>query len=466
MMRQPTIAIVGRPNVGKSTLYNRLTGRRTALVHDQPGVTRDRREGNAELFDLSFRLVDTAGLEEANPETLAGRMRMQTEAAIEMADVLLFVVDVRAGMTTLDQSFAASIRKLGKPTIVLANKAEGKSAASGLNEAYRLGLGEPIEFSGEHGIGLIDLRDALVAAWPPFSQEDDEPSEDTGSDEIASDEDHEHQVAADRAIKVTIIGRPNVGKSTLVNRLLGYERLLTSPEAGTTRDAIAVELEMGGQRFELIDTAGLRRKSRVQDPVERLATADTLNSLKFAEVAVVMFDAERAFEEQDLRIADLVEREGRALVIVINKWDLVEKRGGKIGEWRENLERLLPQIKGVSLIALSGLTGEGIERLSGAIVEAYNLWNKRISTARLNRWLEDALEEHAPPAAKGRRIRLRYITQSKTRPPTFIAFCSRPEELPESYTRYLTNSLRSVFKLGGTPIRLLLRKGDNPYKKD
>jgi GTP-binding protein len=437
------VAIVGRPNVGKSTLFNRLVGRRLALVDDLPGVTRDRREGEARLAGLSFTAIDTAGLDDAAPESLAGRMRAQTEAAVRSADVSIFVVDARAGVTPLDRHFADILRALGKPIILVANKAESAKGTVGSLEAWELGLGQPIPISAEHGDGLGDLRDALV---------------EHGADDAAEEADGEA-----RPIKVAVVGRPNAGKSTLVNQLIGEDRLLTGPEAGITRDSIAVDWTWRNRAFRLFDTAGLRRKARVDGKLEKLAVADALRAVQFAEVVVLVIDVDLPFEKQDLQIADLVEQEGRAIVIALDKWDLVADRQKLRAELMEKAKRLLPQLAGVALVPVSGLTGEGLDQLMEAVVKAYTVWNRRVATAKLNRWLGDTIERHPPPAVSGRRIRLRYLTQTKARPPTFVAFCSRPDALPAAYRRYLVNALRQDFDLAGTPIRLLLRKGENPF---
>jgi GTP-binding protein len=444
-----TVAIVGRPNVGKSTLFNRLVGRRVALVDDRPGVTRDRREGEARLGDLDFTVIDTAGLENAAPESLSGRMRAQTEMAIEQADAIFFMIDARIGPTPDDRAFANMARKSGKPTVLIANKMEGTAGQPGRYDAYALGLGDPVGISAEHNEGMPDLYDALRAALPEQTAEQIE----------AVDKPEE-----EKAIRVAIVGRPNAGKSTLINHLLGEERLLTSPEAGTTRDSIAVDLAWHGRKFKLYDTAGLRRRSKIDEKLEKLSVADTLNAIRFAEVVVVLLDVNSAFEEQDQRIADMVEQEGRAIVIGVNKWDLKEQAVGEISKLRIEADEKLRQMKGVPLVATSAITGEGIDRLMQAIVDAFEVWNKRIPTSALNRWFEATIESHPPPAVSGRRLRLNYITQAKSRPPSFVLFCTRADALPEAYKRYLMNSLRETFDLPGTPIRLMLREKENPFK--
>ncbi|WP_342641660.1 ribosome biogenesis GTPase Der [Rhodoligotrophos ferricapiens] len=462
-----TVAIIGRPNVGKSTLFNRLVGKRLALVDDQPGVTRDRRAGEASLGDLRFTVIDTAGLDEAPDESLEGRMRRQTEAAIDEADICLFMIDARAGVTPHDQHFADLLRRAGKPVLLIANKAEGSQGEAGLYDAFTLGLGEPIALSAEHGTGTSDLYGALSEMAGALAKRD---SAEAGADDNqeASTEEDDHG-----PLRLAVTGRPNVGKSTLINAILGEERLLTGPEAGITRDSIAVEWQWRDKPIRLFDTAGLRRRSRVENKLEKLSVADALRAVKFAEVVVVMIDAALAeaqrsdpnliFEKQDLHIIDLVAREGRALVIAANKWDAVTDPKATLAALEEAVERLLPQVRGVALVPVSGRSGQGIDRLMAAALKAYEVWQTRLSTARLNRWLTDMVDRHPPPAPSGRRIKLRYMTQVKARPPTFVVFCSMPEHLPDSYTRYLVNGLRDAFGLAGTPIRLHYRKGDNPY---
>jgi GTP-binding protein len=446
-----TIAIIGRPNVGKSTLFNRLVGQKLALVDDEPGVTRDRREGEARLGDLEFTIIDTAGLDEGARGSLTARMQEQTETAIKLADALMFVVDARAGLTPIDRAFADFARRADKPVLLLANKSEGKHGDAGAMEAYALGLGDPIQVSAEHGEGLGELYDALRALLPKREQDEDDVEEETEED------------FARRPIRVAIVGRPNAGKSTLINHLLGEERLLTSPEAGTTRDSIAVEIAWKGRAFRVFDTAGLRRRARIDEKLEKLSVADALRAVRFAEVVVLMMDSQNRFEEQDLRIADLIEREGRALVIAINKWDLVEGKPGQVSMLRRDADHWLPQVTGVPVVAVSGLMGEGIDRLMQAIVDAYTVWNKRVATAGLNRWFEQATAANPPPAVSGRRLKLNYITQTKARPPSFVLFCSRADAVPQSYLRYLTNSLREAFGLPGTPVRITLREKANPF---
>lgn len=447
------VAIVGRPNVGKSTLFNRLVGRKLALVDDTPGVTRDRREGAATLGDLAFTIIDTAGLEDVSDDSLEARMRMQTESAIEDADVCLFMIDVRAGVTPIDEHFAQLLRRSAKPVIVLANKSEGR-AEVGAYEAFSLGLGDPVAISAEHGEGLGSLYDALQ----PFSDaallEEDEQDD--------ADEDYGDP---DKPLKIAVIGRPNAGKSTLINSLLGKERLLTGPEAGITRDSISIDWEWNDRRIKLFDTAGIRKKAKVNEKLEKLSVADGLRAIRFAEVVVVTFDATIPFEKQDLQLADLVVREGRSLVIALNKWDLIEDRQATMEILREKCQRLLPQVRGVPMIPISGITGHNLEKLLKAVVETYDVWNIRLSTSQLNRWFDDITQYHPPPAVAGRRLKLRYITQAKSRPPTFVIFCTRADAFPESYKRYLLNAIRDDFKLPGVPLRLILREGKNPYSE-
>ncbi|MCP4383809.1 MAG: ribosome biogenesis GTPase Der [Hyphomicrobiales bacterium] len=446
-MRAPRIAIAGRPNVGKSTLFNRLVGRKLALVDDLPGVTRDRREGEASLGGLDFTVIDTAGLEDATPGTLTGRMREQTEAAVDSADIILFMIDARSGVTPLDSHFAALLHARGRAVIPVANKAEGTAGHSGLLEAYSLGFGEPVAISAEHGEGMGTLHDALVAALPTETT-------------VRVEEERD----AVQPLRIAVVGRPNAGKSTLINCMIGEDRLLTGPEAGITRDSIAVEWTWRDRPFRLFDTAGLRRRARVSEKLEKLAVGDALRAIRFAEVVVLVLDATQPFEKQDLQIADLIESEGRAIVIALDKWDLVEKPQAVIKELRIEAEHLLPQMRGVALVPVSGLTGKGITKLMDRVVGAHQIWNRRVSTAKLNRWLVDIVAHHPPPAVSGRRIKLRYLTQAKARPPSFVAFCSRPDALPAAWQRYLVNTLREDFKLPGVPIRLMLRKGDNPFE--
>ena len=440
-----TIAIVGRPNVGKSTLFNRLAGKKLALVHDRPGVTRDRRYAEAALGDLKFRIVDTAGFEEREDESLEARMQAQTLAAVQEADTVLFVIDARAGVTPLDEIFAQLLRRGGKPVILIANKCEGIKAMPGHAEAFGLGFGEPIALSAEHAQGLDTLYDALAGA---MAEAEEKPREEEG---------------AEKALRIAVVGRPNAGKSSLVNAMIGTDRFVTGPEAGITRDSISVDWAWKGRAVKLFDTAGLRKRAKITDAVEQMSTADTIRAIRFAEAVLLVFDINLPIEKQDLTIADLVIREGRALIVIVNKWDTIKDRDGVKRNIRAMIEDALPQIAGVRILFVSALTGEGIETIMPTIDETLERWNTRVPTAQLNRWLEEALSRHPPPLVKGRRLKLRYMTQAKTRPPGFVLFTTRPAEMPGDYLRYLTNSLRESFGLEGIPLRLLLRKGENPY---
>ena len=468
-----TVAIVGRPNVGKSTLFNRLVGKRVAIVHDMPGVTRDRREGAATLLGMEFTVIDTAGYEDATGDSVEARMRRQTEMAVEEADVALMLIDSRAGVTPLDRHFADLLRKARTPVILVANKCEGRAGEPGLYESYGLGLGEPVPVSAEHGEGLSDLFFALQ----PYAEaagalvDDDEEEDDFAAPPAELDEEAanaaEEAARAARPLQLVIAGRPNVGKSTLVNRLLGEDRMLTGPEAGLTRDAISSEWEHKGRRIRLVDTAGLRKRANIDDPVEKLSVSNTLEAIRMAEVVVLVMDSAAILDKQDLTIARMVIEEGRALVIAVNKWDAVEKPEEALARLRDRLETSMPQVRGVPCITMSALAGKGLGRLMDAVIEQHKTWNRRISTSKLNQWLEEVVAHHPPPAlAGGRRLKIRYMTQAKARPPTFIIFASKPEELPEAYTRYLINGLRETFKLPGVPLRLFVRGGKNPYAKE
>ena len=459
-----TLAIVGRPNVGKSTLFNRLVGRRLALVDDTPGVTRDLREGEARLGDLRFTVIDTAGLEEATDDSLQGRMRRLTERAVAMADVSLFLIDARAGITPVDEALADMLRRSGKPVLLGANKAEGAAADGGVIDAYALGLGEPLRLSAEHGEGMGELMYELRPLVALAEAQSPDPETDVTVEE--DDDDAPRVPTRDRPLQVAVVGRPNAGKSTLVNAILGEDRLLTGPEAGITRDAISVAADWNGTPIRIFDTAGMRRKAKVQEKLEKLSVSDGLRAVKFAEVVVILLDAAIPFEQQDLRLADLAEREGRAVVVAVNKWDVEEDRQAKLAALKEAFARLLPQLRGAPLVTVSALTGRGLDRLHAAVTSAHAVWNRRVPTAALNRWLAEMLEAHPPPAPGGRRIRMRYATQAKTRPPGFVVMTSHPEAVPESYRRYLVNGLREDFDMPGTPIRLTLRgQGDaNPFK--
>ncbi len=447
MAKLPTVAIVGRPNVGKSTLFNRLVGKKLALVDDRPGVTRDRREGEAALLGLDFRVIDTAGYEDEDPETLPGRMRAQTTAAVREADAALFLIDARAGVTPLDEEIARWLRSEATPVILAANKAEGRAGESGMLEAYALGLGEPIAISAEHGEGVVDLFEQLR---PHVEREEEE---------------EEPEEGAEAVLKLAIVGRPNAGKSTLINRILQQERLITGPEAGITRDSIAIDWEWNGRPVRLIDTAGMRKKAKVEDKLEKLSVADARRAVDFAEVVVLLLDGTRGLEAQDLRIADNVLQEGRALVVAINKWDVAEGPSSLFNGIKAALDEGLSQARGVPLLTVSGMTGKGIDQLLGAAFEVRELWSKRVSTGQLNRWFEEAIERNPPPAPGGKRIKLRYITQVNVRPPSFVIFGTRVDQLPDSYLRYLVNGLRKELGFGAVPVRLQVRASRNPFDK-
>jgi GTP-binding protein len=443
-----TVAILGRPNVGKSTLFNRLVGRKIALVDDQPGVTRDRREGEAKLGDLRFRVFDTAGLDDVKGDSLEARMSAQAETAVDDSDVVLFVIDARAGVTPTDREFASRVRRRGRPVILVANKAEGRGHEPALLEAFELGFGDALPVSAEHGEGLDLLYDALL----PFTEE-----------KAAETEGEER---GDGPLRLAIIGQPNAGKSTLVNTILGEERMLTGPEAGITRDAISSDFEWRGNRIRLWDTAGIRRKSRVTGKIEKLAVSDALRAIRFAECVVVLIDASLPIERQDLALCDLVAREGRAVVLALSKWDLVEEKQKKLKEVLSDLEDVLPEIRGVPVVTLSAKQERGIDKLLQAVFDAVEKWSRRIPTSQVNRWLETAVERNPPPAPSGRRIKIRYATQASARPPTFAIFGNQLSKMPESYVRYLMNGLRESFDLGGVPIRFSLRGGKNPFDRD
>ena len=461
-----TLAVLGRPNVGKSTLFNRLIGKRQALVAPEPGVTRDRREGQAQLYDLDFTVIDTAGLEEAASGALENRMRAQSERALAEADLALLLIDARAGLTPMDRHFADLMRRSKTPVILVANKCEGAAAEAGLAEAFALGLGEPVALSAEHGLGLADLHEALKERLEDLGLADKIPDlKNLGEAEGAAEGGGEDETAESEpsVLQLAIVGRPNVGKSTLVNRLLGEERVLTGPEAGITRDSISIPWSYNGQPIKLVDTAGLRRKARIDASLEKLSASDTLRSVKFAQVVVLVVDAAMPMEKQDLTIAAHVIGEGRALIIAVNKWDACKDRAAALAQVRDRLERSLPQVRGIPVVTISALRGEKVDRLLDAVLGAYEVWNRRVPTSALNRWLSEMTQAHPPPAPGGRRIKLRYMTQASARPPTFAVFCSRPKDLPDSYLRYLENGLREAFDLPGTPIRINMRKGENPY---
>ncbi len=452
---RPVVAIVGRPNVGKSTLFNRLVGKRIAIVHDRPGVTRDRREADATLHGVRFRAVDTAGLEQAQDDSLEGRMRQQTARALDGAAAVLFVIDGRDGLIAADRDFAGMLRRTALPVIVVVNKCEGSAGDATVLDAFGLGFGQPISISAEHGLGMGDLSDALAPhlaapgpeahAVPSMQEIDDEDADGPGP------------------LQLAIVGRPNVGKSTLANRLLGEERMLTGPEPGVTRDAIPIDWVWNDHDIRLVDTAGLRRKARVSESLEKLSAADTLRAVRLASVVVLVVDATMPLERQELNLARHVVEEGRVLVIALNKWDAVRDKKATLKKVDDKLTASLTQVRGVPLVRFSALSGSGVQRLMPAVLKAYEVWQTRVSTARLNRWLESMVEAHPPPIVRGRRLRLRYMTQIKGRPPTFVLFASRAEQLPAHYRRYLVNGLRDTFGLDGVPIRLSVRRGDNPY---
>lgn len=470
------LALVGRPNVGKSTLFNRLVGKKLALVDDRPGVTRDRREGDGKLGDIEFTVIDTAGLEDAEAGSLTARMREQTEAAIADAHCVLFLIDARVGLTPDDRHFAEMVRRSDKPVVIGANKAEGKGGMAGAMEAFELGLGDPVPISAEHGEGMADLYDALRPMVDAI--DDSERAAKLEAAELASalrsealaaageiddDTDHSEDDPA-LPVRIAIVGRPNAGKSTLINAMLGQDRLLVGPEPGITRDSIGLDWEWRGRKIKVFDTAGLRKRARVEDKVEKLATMDAIRAAKFAEVVVILLDSTIALEKQDLQIIDLIEREGRAVVIGLNKWDLIEKRGATLSLLKEEATRLVPLVRGCPIVPMSGLAGQGIDRLMEGIMQAHSVWNRRVSTSKINRWLSGVLQNHPPPAVSGRRIKLKFMTQPKSRPPHFTLFGNQLDALPESYKRYLVNSIRETFDLPGVPIRLSLKTSENPFE--
>ena len=462
-----TVAIIGRPNVGKSTLFNRLVGRREAIVDDIPGVTRDRREGRGRIADLEFRVFDTAGLEDAEDVALEGRMRHQTEAAVAEADVVLMLIDAKAGVTPLDEYFGRWLRREQDKVVLVANKCEGRAGTGGLMDSFRLGLGDPVAISAEHGEGLADLYQALAKFARPADESDTGDGEARDGDEIIDESpdgsDIWRDINAPKVLRLAIVGRPNVGKSTLMNALLGENRVLTGPEAGITRDAIEVEWSWKNHPIQLVDTAGLRRNSRVWGRLERASGADTHRAIQYAHVVVLMLDATMMLERQDLTIARQVVEEGRALVLAANKWDIVTDKSESLRRLQDRIQTSLPQVREIPYITVSALRERNLDRLFDTVLDVYDTWNRRVSTARLNRWLAIMVDRHPPPLNKGRRVRLRYITQSKTRPPTFACFCNQPDALPDAYVRYLVNGLRDDFGLPGVPIRFMLRGGNNPY---
>lgn len=463
MSQAPIVAIVGRPNVGKSTLFNRLTGSRAALVSDLPGLTRDRREELADLGGgVEVRLVDTAGLEEAPQGSIADRMRKQSEKAIADADLIIFVVDARAGVTPADTAFARVARESGKPVVLVANKAEGHKGTDGFYDAFSLGFGDPLAISAEHGEGIGDLTAEIASA---LGLKLPVPKRRKRGQDIEDEPEADEKPATLKPVRVAIVGRPNAGKSTLVNALLGEDRMITGPEPGLTRDSVPSDIIYKGRPIRLIDTAGLRRKVRITELAEKLSASDAVRTIRFAEVVVLLIDAEHAFEKQDLTIGSMVVDEGRALVVAVNKWDLVQDKPAALKELKETIGHSLAQVPGVSLVTISARGEKGLDQLMSAIVKTYELWNRRVSTPNLNRWLQEAMSRHAPPAVTGRRIKIRYVTQASTRPPTFVAFCQRAEAMPKSYLKYLVNSLRETFDLPGVPVRFNLRKGDNPFDR-
>jgi GTP-binding protein len=474
-----SVAIIGRPNVGKSTLFNRLAGRRMALVHDLPGVTRDRRSAPGSLYGLNFEIVDTAGLEDTFDNSVEGRMRQQTERVLDEADVVLFLIDARAGVTPLDKHFGQWLRRTGRPTVLVANKCEGASGQPGLMEAYELGIGEPVPISAEHGIGLGDLHEAILPFYRKYQKEKGEQADAAleQDDDIELNEADAEAIASGAAedidlpqqqgpLRLAIVGRPNAGKSTLMNAILGEERVITGPEAGLTRDAISADFIYKNRPLRLIDTAGMRRRARVDNPLERLAVADGMNAIRFAHVVVLMLDANQVLDKQDLTIARRMIEEGRAVVIGVNKWDAADDRKETLQRLKDKLQTSFNQARGVPWVTLSALKGKNVDRLLDAVLETYDLWNKRVSTSALNRWLLATVERHPPPLVNGRRIKLRYMTQVKARPPTFAIWSNKPDELPEAYNRYLVAGIRENFGLEGVPIRILLRKPRNPFATD
>jgi len=464
-----TVAIIGRPNVGKSTLFNRLVGKRVAIVDDMPGVTRDRREGDATLSDLHFKIIDTAGLEDVHDESLESRMREQTETAFLEADVGLMMIDARTGPTPIDEHFVSWLRRHDTPVILVANKCEGAAGQAGLLESYALGLGEPVPLSAEHGQGMVDLYDALrpyadeateKEAWDKRQRQDDErPPLDSGSEDDDDD-------VLNRPLQLAIVGRPNVGKSTLINKLLDEDRMLTGPEAGITRDSIMVPWEYKGRQINLIDTAGLRRRAKVTGKVEALSGAETRRAIDYAQVVAIVLDARDMLEKQDLIIASNVIDEGRALIIVVNKWDLIKNKKEALDKLHDRMEKSLPQVRGIPVVTVSAKNDRKLDKILDAVLDVFEVWNRRVSTAKLNRWLEHVLEHHQPPLVGGRRVKIRYMTQPKTRPPTFALFVSHAKGLPEAYSRYMANALREDFDLWGVPLRIAVRKGHNPFAKD